>query len=89
MKEKVTQLTKTSRDFVKEWKEGIFNKNISQEKLDKLYGILSERRPPAFPSLFLQDEAGNWDFEKMQQHWNLLRMDLLWYIKKKIQRGEV
>jgi len=89
MKEKVKELTKTSRDFVKEWKEGIFNKTLSQEKLDKLYGIFSERgRHPEFAQLFLQDNAGNWNFEKMQEHWNMLRMDLLWYVKRKIQRGE-
>jgi len=90
MKTRVKEQAKISRDFVRGWKKKIFEKTATPQELDKLYGIFDARgRPPHFASMFLQDETGHWDFERLKEHWGLIRWDLLWHIKRKIQRGEV
>lgn len=89
-KEKVKGQREIVSDYIKKWKDGIFKGTITQEELDKLYGIFSERGRYAFyAQTFLQDEKGNWDLEKIKDHWDVLRMDLRWYINRKIQKGEV
>lgn len=90
MTAKVKEQKKIADEFVKGYKEKIFDNTMTPQDYENLSEVFSERgRPQGFEMLFLRDEHGNWDYNKIKEHWDLIRMDLRWYINRKIAKGEV
>jgi len=89
MKAQIKEKGKSISGFVKGFKDKIFGGTMSESDFDELQSVFDERgRNPVFSAAFLRNERGEWDYDKLKDHWNLIAMDLRGVANKRVQRGQ-